>query len=103
MVSAFPDAVDVNIDILVQGKADTFQRELTSALLTRDVYDVLMQKRPTMADVVAENPDASPEDAQMFLDNLLQDDRKKLATVADLLGSTVKSTSLKQHENGAAQ
>ena len=52
---SFPEFIDVNIDILVQGRADTFQRQLTSALRTRGVYGVLMQKQPTLTEVMEEN------------------------------------------------
>ena len=43
LVSKWPDAFDIENDIIKQGKADTFQRGLTSALRTRGLLDAILE------------------------------------------------------------
>ena len=98
LVSKWPEGFDIESDITKQGKADTFQRTLTSALRTRGMLQPIVEAQPTLDEVLRENPGRSVDEAQDFLDEVRQVDDKAMATVADLLMPTIKFEALLQHE-----
>ena len=51
LVSPWPQPFDLDNDIFVPGKADTFRMELTSALVTRGLYTYLAV-RPVVKECV---------------------------------------------------
>ena len=52
---------DINNDIFIPGKADSFRMELNSALVTRGLYTYLATRPVTKADLQLANPSATDE------------------------------------------
>ena len=61
MVSRWPQPFDINNDIFIPGKADSFRMELNSALVTRGLYTYLATRPVTKADLQLAKPSATDE------------------------------------------
>ena len=87
LVSKWPEGFDIESDITKQGKADTFQRTLTSALRTRGMLQPIVEAQPTLDEVLKNNPGRSVE-----VDiNLQAHQRERLATLQAQYNSISKS------------
>ena len=61
MVSKWPQPFDINNDIFIPGKADSFRMELNSALVTRGLFTYLATRPVTKADLQLAYPSATEE------------------------------------------
>ena len=98
LCTPFPAPIHLVDDIIKQGYADSFQRQLISALRSRGLMDSIEEALPELEDILEANKDVSASDAQNFLDSLESTQQANMARVADLMSVTVLWTSLLQAE-----
>ena len=71
LVAKMPQPIDVKNDIVKQGVADKFQREIVSALRTRNVLACCEEEAPTITQIIRANRGISVAEAEEMLDNIL--------------------------------
>ena len=94
IVTAWPPAFDTENDIYVNGKADTFKRQLNSALQTRQILTALIERPLSMADLIDAYPDASMEEITSTLDIHATNRQLLLNQAAAHLPNCIKMQSL---------
>ena len=75
-------------------KATTFRRQLRAALETRGLLAALEELPPTLFDVQAANPDASPQQVIAAVDKATDIRQRQLTTAAQHLPNMMLGTSL---------
>ena len=98
LVSKWPDAIDIGVDIFKPGKAEKWSRELIAALRSRGLYKWVRMAPPSLQQLAEENPHEDPALMIEVFDSLVQDRKSNLATVADLLPQTVVYSSMTMSE-----
>ena len=98
LVSKWPDAIDIGVDIFMPGKAEKWSRELIAALRSRGLYKWVRMAPPSLQQLAEENPHEDPALMIEVFDSLVQDRKSNLATVADLLPQTVVYSSMTMSE-----
>ena len=62
LVASWPSPMDIDTDIFMPGTVATFKSQLQRALISRELYSVISERAPTMREIAAENPAASPQE-----------------------------------------
>ena len=94
LVSKWPEPFDMEHDIFVPGKVEKFLRELTSALRTRQLFEVLRRRPPSLQAMVLDYPNEDVSFIMEVYDSMMDDRVAALSMVADNLPSVIKYSSL---------
>ena len=98
VVTAWPAAMDLKNDIFMNGKVDTFVRQLNNALRTRGMLAPILQRPATLADVQAANPLADASAVQQAFDGMLAERQDILGKAAANLPNVIKLETLSLQE-----
>ena len=98
LVSKWPDAIDIGVDIFKPGKAEKWSRELIAALRSRGLYQWVRMAPPSLRQLAEDNPDDDPALMLDVFDSLVRDRTSNLAKVADLLPQTGVYSSMTMSE-----
>ena len=69
LVTEWPEAIDLESDIFIPSKVETFKLALVRALKSRGLWAVIAEVDPTLVEIQQANPDASPEEVIQAYDN----------------------------------
>ena len=99
LVAKWPDPIDLASDIFIPGKTAAFKSQLMAALQSRDLWSIIASTDPTAITIAEQNPDATRDEVEDALRQVLATRRHQKQSLASLLPGLIKTSSMTYMQN----